>query len=531
MKKSLTISALSALILATSAFAGHNSPPAIGTQITDFDFEMPEQIKLSTVVLFEDIENSTTQEEEEVGIDKGNGKSVTLTKKVSVTVNDLLDQSGITGAAKLYEANGNLVVTDKDGIVLENGEGPSSGFAEIDFDESVESEREFTKTNDKGNFRSSEQERETENISLNFNLAPVTIGTEGEVGYSNALTSLRLDARVITKFNGKFAGVVVRDADGEIFKQVGDFGKYTSRTKSNALIGEYYTETQSVKSVDEGTVDSSETGIVSKGNLSAKGRNKVNATNEVVANTVALYEGQVILEAAFDANQAAYKLRDDAQTALDNDVSDPKTPALVTALANAETALTASQVATDAAYVTYITSAPILAIYPLYAAQEFAGYNAWQADDARDDAAVARDDATEARDDAQTALDNDASTPKTPALVTALADAETALTAAETALTDAETALTEAETAYDAAKLAASPGVVNAETVRDDAETARDNAQTALDNDSNDPKTPALVTALADAETALANAETALGQAWDIDNQNRRDWYDDSYGM
>jgi len=535
MKKSLTISALSALVLATSSFAGApSSPPAIGSQIEDYDiFNKAKQIKLSTVVVIENLEKSTSDEDRLAGFDKGNGKDVTNTKKISVTVNDLLEQSGIEGAAKLYEADCNLVVTDANGKVLRDPRG-SCGFAFLNCGPEISADKESIKTDSKDRYKLSENGTQTENVTLEFELAPVTTGEEGKVNYTFEQTSITLDARVITKSKGKSAGVVVRSGDGEIYRDVVDFNKYSSSSKSNALIGDFYVE--KYKMVLDGTElveeDLSETyGVVAKGKLSAKAKNKANASDAVVANTVALYEGQVVVLAAKDAFETALAALEAAYQAVSDDTSTPKTPSLLADVAAAQEAFEAAEKAFSVEERGYLFSDAILALYPLFNADQRAVIELQEAVEVAEDAAIALLAAQEALDIADQAVSNDTSTPTTPALLATAAAALTERNTAQKEDDDAKAAVKAAEDKSDAAFAAASPDLDAAITAYNAAQEALDAAEKAVNDDTSTPKTPSLLADAAAAQEALDAAQEAVEVANGVDEQNRRDYSEETFGI
>jgi len=527
MKKSLTISALSALVLATSSFAGApSSPPAIGSQIEDYDiFDKAKQVKLSTVVVIENLEKSTSDEDRLAGFDKGNGKDVTQTKKISVTVNDLLEQSGIEGAAKLYEAECNLVVTDANGKVLRD---PSGAFASLHCGPEISADKESIKTDSKDRYNLSEKGTETENVTLEFVLAPVTTGEEGKVNYTFEQTSIELDARVITKSKGKSAGVIVRSGDGEIYRDVVDFNKYSSSSKSNALIGDFNVEkykmvldgTQLVEEPSMYDDDRYETyGVVAKGKLSAKAKNKANASDAVVANTVALYEGQVVVLAALDAYNTAETALEAAEAALAADNTDQT---LIDAVEAAQVAFDAAEIALNVEGRGYLFSDAILALYPLFNAEDRANIELNEAEETAEETAIALGTAETALEAAEAALAAD-NTDQT--LIDAVEAAQAAVDTAQQEDDDAKAAVKAAEDKSDAAFAAASPDLDAALTALGTAQTALGTAETALAADNTNQT---LIDAVEAAETALEAAEEVVEVAEGVDEQNRRDYSEET---
>ena len=76
MKKSLTISAFCAFIIASCAFAGGGAAPVVGDLITDDKYEV-EELKLTTVAEVRDEEKSTSFQDAWDIEDTQDGKIIT----------------------------------------------------------------------------------------------------------------------------------------------------------------------------------------------------------------------------------------------------------------------------------------------------------------------------------------------------------------------------------------------------------------------------------------------------------------------
>ena len=300
MKKSLTISAFCAFIIATCAFAGGGAAPVVGEQITDDKYEV-EELKLTTVAEVRDEEKSTSLEEAWKIEDALDGKIITKTKKVSLTNKDILEF--VEGAAaEIYFVDVEegsvdyytIAFTDKGGKILavSGASGVDGFYAELSEAAEVEVETEKYSNNlKKGTYNYSENETETKNVDVTLKFQETT--TAGVV----TVRDISFGARMINKYKENVRGLVAQSG-GELIS--GDTNSdyetrvsWNSNSKSVALIGEW--------TVTEGGTPT-ESGVLTKGVLSGKSKGNDKADKAQVK----LLETLLAAEVARNAAQETY---------------------------------------------------------------------------------------------------------------------------------------------------------------------------------------------------------------------------------
>ena len=313
MKKSLTISAFCAFIIASCAFAGGGAAPVVGDLITDDKYEV-EELKLTTVAEVRDEEKSTSLEEKWDIEDTLDGKVITKTKKVSLTNKDILEF--VAGAAKIYYVDveipvsefeeleyGTIAFTDKDGkILVVSGEAGVDGFyASIVESAEVEVETEkYSKNLKKGTYKISENERLTQNVLVNLTFQSTTDGVVTE-------RNINFLARMISKYRENEQGLVAESGDylisGDTNSDYETRVSWSSNSKSVALIGEWTLE------VDDVTTES---GVLTKGVLSGKSK----GSDKIDKAQVELLEVLLAAEVALDAAQVAFDAAEEIYLAI-----------------------------------------------------------------------------------------------------------------------------------------------------------------------------------------------------------------------
>ena len=311
MKKSLTISAFCAFIIATCAFAGGGAAPVVGEQITDDKYEV-EELKLTTVAEVRDEEESTSFEEAWKIEDALDGKIITKTKQVSLTNKDILEF--VDGAAKIYFVDvefedveevkvkyDTIAFTDKDGkILVVSDEKPVDGAPFVDgfyaklfetAEVAVETEK-YSNNLKKGTYKKSENEKETQNVDVNLRFQSTTGGVE-------TVRNINFQARMISKYRENEQGLVAQSGDslisGDTDSDYETRASWSSNSKSVALIGEW--------TLTEGGTPT-ESGVLTKGVLSGKSKGNDKADKAQVKLLETLLAAEVARNAAEETYDA-----------------------------------------------------------------------------------------------------------------------------------------------------------------------------------------------------------------------------------